>query len=33
MNKRLALAIAFAIGGGIALAQEEQPGVKDFLAG
>src|SRR3990172_3602844 len=33
MNKWLALAIAFAIGGGVALAQEEQPGVKDFLAG
>ncbi|HLE68181.1 MAG TPA: tetratricopeptide repeat protein, partial [Vicinamibacteria bacterium] len=33
MNKWLALAIAFAIGGGAALAQEEQPGVKDFLAG
>ena len=33
MNKWLALAMAFAIGGGAALAQEEQPGAKDFLAG
>jgi tetratricopeptide (TPR) repeat protein len=33
MNKWLALAMAFAIGSGGALAQEEQPGVKDFLAG
>jgi len=33
MNKWLAFAMAFAIGGGVALAQEEQPGAKDFLAG
>ena len=33
MNKWMALAMAFAIGGGAALAQEEQPGAKDFLAG
>jgi tetratricopeptide (TPR) repeat protein len=33
MNKWLALAMAFTIGGGTALAQEEQPGAKDFLAG
>jgi tetratricopeptide (TPR) repeat protein len=33
MNKWLALAMVFAIGGGAALAQEEQPGAKDFLAG
>ena len=33
MNKWLALAMCFAIGGGAALAQQEQPGAKDFLAG
>jgi tetratricopeptide (TPR) repeat protein len=33
MNKWLALAMAIAIGSGVALAQEEQPGAKDFLAG
>lgn len=33
MNKWLALAMTIAIGGGAALAQQEQPGAKDFLAG
>ncbi|HJS74274.1 MAG TPA: tetratricopeptide repeat protein [Vicinamibacteria bacterium] len=33
MNKWLALAIAFVIGSGVALAQQEQPGAQDFLAG
>jgi tetratricopeptide (TPR) repeat protein len=33
MNKWLASAMAFAIGSGALLAQEEQPGAKDFLAG
>ncbi len=33
MNKWLALAMTFLIGGGAALAQQEQAGAKDFLAG
>jgi len=33
MHKWLALAMAFAMGSGVALAQEEQPGAKDFIAG
>jgi tetratricopeptide (TPR) repeat protein len=33
MNKRLALAMTFAFWGEAALAQQEQPGAKDFLAG
>ena len=33
MNKWLALAMAFVIGSGVALVQQEQPGAQDFLAG
>ena len=33
MNKWLVSAMAFVVGSGVALAQQEQPGAQDFLAG